>query len=35
MAGTADSTHRHHAIDHVELTVTDPDQAELGVRAEP
>jgi hypothetical protein len=29
----ADSTHRHHAIDHVELTVTDPDQAELGAEA--
>lgn len=34
MVGMADSTHRHHAIDHVELTVTDPDQAELGVWGE-
>ena len=27
MAGMTDSTHRHHAIDYIELTVTDLDRA--------
>jgi hypothetical protein len=28
------STHAHHAIDYVEITVTDMDAAELGVWSE-